>query len=50
MVKWAVIIIILGVGLYSITGKICYNENEYFVMARNALGVEKGCSIYKNLE
>ena len=46
VIKFLTILLIV-IGLYTVSGWTCYSDNEYIVKVRKTLNLESGCSYIK---
>ena len=45
-----IIVLLIAIGVFTISGWTCFSTNEYIVSARNMLNLEQGCAIRKSYE
>ena len=49
MVFRFIILLLIAIGLFTASGWVCYNDNEFVIMVRDAFGLEKGCVFREQL-
>lgn len=50
MISKLLIGFLILVGLFTVSGWMCFSENPYLIEARNALGIEQGCTIRRQYQ